>query len=811
MSDHPAFAVNQTGGQQPPTPQSQVMMNPPVASATGPPTSGNSAHSNGIVSAASSIASASTSSTGVVVTPTVNPVVVPPGAPKRKELHDTVLLVQTPDQETEQGIKRNPEAAAIIREDWIFKQVRSRVDEFTNYNKATLFVGTWNVNAKGKEEEPLEPWLCADWGPSGEYAPDVVAVGFQEIVDLNAINVAVDNKTQQKSQFWAEKLQQTLNKFSDPNRSYYMVSQKALVGLLICVFVKQSHRLRVKDVTATSVGVGVMGIAGNKGGVSVRLQFYDTTLCFICSHLAAHRENVTGRNSDFANIYSKTIFDVGEQAIRDLRRSGNLAEGVVGHGSVGVKSHDVVFWLGDLNYRIDESMPTEVVLKNSESGGIGELRSLDQLNIERSAGRVFQEFEEGVLNFPPTYKYQPGTDMYEQRPEKKLRAPAWCDRILWRAQVPSHVEQFTYNRSIRPNVSDHKAVYSTLRVTVKDVVREKREAIYKELLSLLDRYDNQTQPSIGLDRVNLDFGLVRYEQSISLPIKITNTGSVVAQYRLSPRLDEKVACKPFLSITPTVGMLIPGEEPATMNFTLTVDRVTAQALNSGRESLEDIIILSLEGGRDYYITVKAQYAISCFGMSIDELVRHTEPIRSVPLDLIHRAERADSNSPPLCIPKELWRLVDAIYEKGLDSPYLFTDAGVPSEISQIRECLDTGSNFGQFKIHSYAEALTSFLSSLSSPIIPLSLFPTIEVDSQNIQALARRVIEELPPIHYNVFIYIVSFFREILLYRQKNHLTAAKLARVLTDSVTPGQGNVPEQRKMGMQLILLHLLETSSI
>ncbi len=38
----------------------------------------------------------------------------------------------------------------------------------------------------------------------------------------------------------------------------------------------------------------------------------------------------------------------------------------------------------------------------------------------------------GPLTFRPTYKFQPGTSTYEQRPEKKLRAPAWCDRILWR-------------------------------------------------------------------------------------------------------------------------------------------------------------------------------------------------------------------------------------------------------------------------------------------------------------------------------------------------------------------------------------------
>jgi phosphatidylinositol-bisphosphatase len=36
---------------------------------------------------------------------------------------------------------------------------------------------------------------------------------------------------------------------------------------------------------------------------------------------------------------------------------------------------------------------------------------LDQLNLERKEGRAFVGFEEGVINFAPTYKYQPGTDV----------------------------------------------------------------------------------------------------------------------------------------------------------------------------------------------------------------------------------------------------------------------------------------------------------------------------------------------------------------------------------------------------------------
>lgn len=47
---------------------------------------------------------------------------------------------------------------------------------------------------------------------------------------------------------------------------------------------------------------------GNKGGVGVRLRFYDSYMCFIGSHLAAFTDQVDRRNQDFAEICKRLTF-----------------------------------------------------------------------------------------------------------------------------------------------------------------------------------------------------------------------------------------------------------------------------------------------------------------------------------------------------------------------------------------------------------------------------------------------------------------------------------------------------------------------
>jgi synaptojanin len=53
-------------------------------------------------------------------------------------------------------------------------------------------------------------------------------------------------------------------------------------------------------------------MSGNKGAVAIRLQYYDTTFCFVTAHLAAGHANVEERNSDYRTIVTGLHFQKGK-------------------------------------------------------------------------------------------------------------------------------------------------------------------------------------------------------------------------------------------------------------------------------------------------------------------------------------------------------------------------------------------------------------------------------------------------------------------------------------------------------------------
>ena len=116
----------------------------------------------------------------------------------------------------------------------------------------------------------------------------------------------------------------------------------------------------------------------------------------------------------------------------------------------------------------------------------------DQLNIERSSGRVFREFSEGRTAFLPTYKYIPGLvpktaegEWYDQRPDKKKRCPAWCDRVLYRVNpraLHEEIKLLQYRRIDELYISDHKPVSALFEISVKEINREEKDSVLQEIV-----------------------------------------------------------------------------------------------------------------------------------------------------------------------------------------------------------------------------------------------------------------------------------------------------------------------------------------
>ena len=52
--------------------------------------------------------------------------------------------------------------------------------------------------------------------------------------------------------------------------------------------------------------------------------------------------------------------------------------------------------------------------------------------------QVFKGFNEGPINFAPTYKYDLFSDDYDT--SEKMRTPAWTDRVLWRRNEGTGIE-----------------------------------------------------------------------------------------------------------------------------------------------------------------------------------------------------------------------------------------------------------------------------------------------------------------------------------------------------------------------------------
>ncbi|KAG2498410.1 hypothetical protein HYH03_003669 [Edaphochlamys debaryana] len=235
---------------------------------------------------------------------------------------------------------------------------------------------------------------------------------------------------------------------------YFKVASVHMGQIRLLVFARNDIYAAVSDVRTAKQPTGVAGVATNKGGVAVSLRVWDTSLAFVNSHLAAHQDRTRARNHNY----------------RDITRGLKLdpAWGM----DVLTAFHHVV-WMGDLNYRLDYGAqavtPTEsptpadfaALVGEVQRGYFHKLQEVDQLKREVTTRRAFLGFGEGDIQWEPSFKVKRQRG-HEYNPQ---RSPAWCDRILYRSNLPlKQIRVLGYFSAPDIATSDHKPVGAVLQV-----------------------------------------------------------------------------------------------------------------------------------------------------------------------------------------------------------------------------------------------------------------------------------------------------------------------------------------------------------
>ncbi|KIY62575.1 DNase I-like protein [Cylindrobasidium torrendii FP15055 ss-10] len=378
----------------------------------------------------------------------------------------------------------------MLSVDWMEDQLLKHEQSFSTFRDLNVLIMTWNCDAAKPEHlsgDPANLELLQDVLTSVD-SPDVLVFGFQEMIDLESRKLAAKNivtslnkkhedigpgpeKLGGPYKKWYDRLALTIRLTMPPDCPYVCVTADSLIGLFQCVFVKVSERVSLKSLEVNSVKRGIGGRYGNKGAILSRLVIDDTSLCFINCHLAAGQSHVRSRNADVTSILEAATVFPPDQSSKPVAYVG-------GGDGAAVADHEIIYLNGDLNYRIDQRR--DAIINAVKLNDLDSMLNHDQLlkEIKYNRGCRLRTFTEGHIRFGPTYKFDRRTDTYDT--SEKRRAPAWCDRVMWRSAVPARVEQLHYQR-YEANVSDHRPVSAAFRMTVKSVRHEVRDKYRQEV------------------------------------------------------------------------------------------------------------------------------------------------------------------------------------------------------------------------------------------------------------------------------------------------------------------------------------------
>ncbi|KAL8903030.1 MAG: hypothetical protein Q9207_004208 [Kuettlingeria erythrocarpa] len=379
-----------------------------------------------------------------------------------------------------------------------------------------------------------------------------------------------------------------------------------------------------------------------------------------------------------------------------------------------------------------------------------------------------------------------------------------------------HLEYYTSHQRVLS--SDHKPLDASFTLTYDAADPVAKARIHQDVARELDKAENERRPAVTVivdhhdeghgnshssaNDEGVDFGEVRFDSPKTRHITVANTGRVPAIIGFTDRIvsfDQAAGAAPsWLRIkfdrstdksseSGDVYTIEPGDA-ANVELTIHISDIgLVRLLNHGNATIDDLLVLRVQNGRDYFLPVHGKWLQSSFGRSVDDLLGLPEggarqklhkddtkapknsPSKADASSTEGNDDRDQNSSEPKeasrvkwSAPREIFRLTEAIgdlTERGvaewgmrsghgkppweIDPGWPFTNTSPPplsdSDIhnlkEHVREALDTNTSIAQSfpaetpsiqRLEAVAQTLLSFLASLAGGIITESLWARLE-------------------------------------------------------------------------------------
>ena len=308
-----------------------------------------------------------------------------------------------------------------------------------------IVTSSWNINGMQPKDENLDEWLHLLEDHYDKLA-DIYVIGLQE-VPSDPSSLLLDYYI--RNDPWTKRLLLFLS-----TKGIAMVDYVRMMGLLLIVATKPQHLQFFREVRTTYTKTAFYGLLGTKGAVSIRFDLYGESFSFINNHFIAGEDYCVQRNDHYKSVMAKTLY--------------------TNCSNYSIEDHRYTILFGDFNYRID-NLEMPAVKDCVDRAEFTALLENDQLIKNRTEGKCFDSYNEEVITFPPTYKYDLNSNTFDS--SSKQRVPAYTDRVLWRENSKDSdtfsISQISYNSHMSYSSSDHKPISAEFIVEIPRIVETK--------------------------------------------------------------------------------------------------------------------------------------------------------------------------------------------------------------------------------------------------------------------------------------------------------------------------------------------------